>query len=591
MRPTARVSLGAILALTAALFFGCDSGTVGGNGGKLDSAPPPPPPGQDASPPGSEAGTPPGPCTNCKDDEVGKGTSKPFDPAGNESESVKVDPDGALVIDGKSQGGEFNKYLWVADTNLPGVVKIDTDTLKIVGRYRTGGSSTSRTTVNAIGEAFIGARSSGTQGKFGVTKILPHGLNCPDTNGDGQITTSTGPDDVLPYGQDDCVVWHTETDGDIRGLAAQDIPAVSAKEVCKNFKNGEFPPPTEKEKHYLWIGGLHGKIYKLDAETGKILLKITAPSPVYGMALSGDGRLWSANTMAFVDVNKCVDQTACENEPVCTQTCTATVCPNTCDNAIKAKYSGVSGYGITVDKKQRVWLSSGATKRYDPYGPVDQRLVTGANSGGGGIAADGNGWVWACNGSTTLRLDAETLQSVTVAAPNKGVAVDSKGRVFTVQNTGVHLITPGKTLSDYSINNNAVTLKGFAYAYSDMTGVQTRLASDVPGWYVHPFVGCDTTDTAWKTLKWDVEVPTGSAVIFSVRAADTAADLKNAAWVPVACVSAPGGADSANIETQKGKLLEVEVRFSAVSDPNTAQSVSARIKSFGVTHACGPIID
>jgi hypothetical protein len=158
-------------------------------------------------------------CPSCRSYKVGLG-GQAFDPIAHESECVTQDVDGSLVLDKKKSSA--SRFLWIADTNLPGVVKIDLDTLTIVGRYITGGGSPSRTTVNVLGEAFIGARVNGKT-KTGVTKILPLGANCPDTNGDGVITTSTGPDDVLPYGKDDCVAWHTETEGDIRGLAAQDI--------------------------------------------------------------------------------------------------------------------------------------------------------------------------------------------------------------------------------------------------------------------------------------------------------------------------------------------------------------------------------
>ena len=201
--------------------------------------------------------------------------------------------------------------------------------------------------------------------------------------------------------------------------------------------------------------------------------------------------------------------------------CSTSSCPATCDGAVKATISGISGYGITVDQKKRVWISNGSTKRYDPSAPADQRLTLGAKSGSGGIAADANGWVWASNGDKTLRLNADTMDSTSIASPNKGVAIDTKGRVITIRNTGVHLIEPGNTLQAFNLTKDAATLKGFAYAYSDMTGVQTRLASDIPGWYRHPFEGCKTGTTTWSELSWDVDVPPGTSVVFHVRSADT----------------------------------------------------------------------
>ncbi len=524
-------------------------------------------------------------CVGCITQSVGIGAANPFDTNVDDSEFVGVDDLGALVVD--KGNSKYNRYLWVADTNLPGAVKIDIETFSIVGRYRTPGSSTSRTTVNALGEAFVGARS----GSFGVTKILPDGLDCPDTNGDGVITTSTGPNDVLALGQDDCVAWTTGSLGDIRGLAAQDIPG-TAPAMCDA---GEFPMDVP-DQHYVWIGGLHGKIYKLDAKTGQLLMTLDAPSTVYGMALSGDGKLWTGQGLAFIDTTLCTDEATCNAAPVCQQTCSESNCPATCDGAVKATISGVSGYGITVDCKDRVWMSSGATSRYDPNGAVNQRLALGPNSGGGGIAADANGWIWASNYTSTVRINSETLEGTTIAAPNKGVAVDSTGRVITVQNTGVHLIEPGPTLEDYTLTNDVTQLMGFAYAYSDMTGVQTRLASDEPGWYRRTFEGCDSSpETSWRVLDWDVETPAGTFSAFYARSADSVEDLEDAAWTPVA--SCTEGEGCKNLQETK-RFLEIEVRLDALAGTSAdamgcsdETGESARIKRFDVRYSCGSVVE
>jgi len=584
----------ALTAAALAVLFGfgaCGDGKLSGGGsdddddpGTYDAGDP-----QPAADGGAECA-----CSDCVESWVGAGTVAPFDTTADENEFVSTDMNGALFVD--KSNSKYNKFLWVADTDLPGVVKIDLTSLQIVGRYRTGGGSTSRTTVNVLGEAFIGARTSSATGGPGVTKIYPYGQDCPDTNGDGVITTSSGRNDVLPWGQDDCVAWHTETDGDIRGLAAQDIPGVDLEDACTGGDDTQVEVPDE---HYVWIGGMHGKIYKLDAETGAILLEIHSPSGVYGMALSGDGKIWTANQLSFVDTFQCTDQASCEAAPVCVQSCQVGNCPATCDGAVKARFSGPVGYGITVDCKNRVWLSQGQTTRYDPSAPPANRLALGPTSGSGGIAADADGWIWASNGATTTRIDAETMAGVTVFAANKGVAVDSDGRVFTIQNRGVHLVEAGPTLNDYSVTANVVTLDGFAYAYSDMTGVQTRLASDGPGWYRHVFEGCvDHDSTDWRNLEWEVEAPTATFVMFSVRSANTYAELASSPWQPVANCLDAGGCSHVGIGQQEGRYLEVEVRLTATDELDDSQrgcvydpGQSARVKRFGVRYACSSIIE
>jgi len=538
-------------------------------------------------------------CNGCLVMKKGKG-GKAFDTSSDDSEFVTVDKDGSLIIDMKSS--KLSRNLWVADTNLPGVVKIDLPTRTIVGRYVTGGASTSRTTVNSIGEAFIGARTN-SKTKAGVTKILPDGAKCPDTNADGKVTTSTGASNVYSYGKDDCVAWHVETEGDIRGLAAQDIPGLNHNDVCKGYTGDkkEFDPKKvlNLDLHYIWVGGLHGKIYKIDAKTGKVLIKTAAPTKVYGMALDGNGKLWMLyhkDGFGFLDTTKCKDQKSCDAATICTATCSGNSCPSTCDNATKARYSGApSGYGITVDYKQRVWWSgypTAATVRYDPKAPTNKRLAFSAvGAWGGGIAVDAAGWVWAAHlsGNYVVRVHSDTMAGTTIKVPSKGVAVDIQGRVYSVEYKGaVHLIEPGATLTSYKLTQNAVPLKGIAYAYSDMTGVQTRLASGEPGYYRTVFSPCVIKKaTVWKMLTWDVDVPKDTWAMFNVRSADTAAGLKQASWYTVACINPPGGKGQVSIEFVKKPYLEVEVRFIATGDLNKPSSVSsARIKSFGVLYLC-----
>lgn len=541
-------------------------------------------------------------CSGCLHEKRGNGGTA-FTPGSNESEFVARDSSGALVID--MQSSKLSNNLWVADTNLPGVVKIDLSTMKIAGRYRTGGSYTSRTTVNSLGEAFVGARKDGTGTKTGVTKILPQGAKCVDTDKDGTVTSSTGASDVKAYGKDDCVSWHVNTDGDIRGLAAQDIPGLNHANACKGFtgKSKEFDPKKVMaiDLHYVWVAGLHGKIYKLEASTGKVLLKLTSPVAVYGMALSGDGKLWlgAAGTIfGFIDTKKCTDQTTCEAAATCKATCTSKTCPSTCDAAVKAAYSGApGGYGITVDYKKRVWRSgypAGPAFRYDPNGPAASRLAfSTATTYGGGIGADAAGWVWASHlsANTVARIHADNMTGTSISVPSKGIAVDIKGRIFSVEYAGkVHMIVPGATSSatDYKLTKDVVTLNGVAYAYSDMTGVQTRLASGEPGWYRENFSPCPVKSTTeFRFLTWDVEAPAGTWVMFNMRSADTAAGLKTSPWYTVACINPPGGKGRIKVNTFKGSHAEVEVRFIANGDLNKPASVkSAKINSFGLLYRC-----
>lgn len=79
-----------------------------------------------------------------------------------------------------------------------------------VARYRTGPLGTespSRTSVNLRGDVAVANR-----GTASVVKIAAREANCFDANSDGTIQTSSGPTDVLPWGEDECVLWTHDLD-------------------------------------------------------------------------------------------------------------------------------------------------------------------------------------------------------------------------------------------------------------------------------------------------------------------------------------------------------------------------------------------
>lgn len=531
----------------------------------------------------------PGKCgADCQTSSSGVGTADPFDTAKHDSSNVGVDKDGALVLDRAATGGAH--VIWIANSQGNVVSKVDTTTFVELGRYATGAGDPSRTSVDALGNVYVANR-----GGSSVTKILAAGDKCPDTNGDGKITTSTGPNDVLPYGQDDCRIWETPLGHAIRAVAAQDI--------YTQIPSGDPDlPPTIQEEHYVWAGTLDGIVWKLDGATGQVLATTKAPCPAYGFALDGKGQLWmtSGQCLGRIDTAKCKDAASCDALALCNTSCDAGGnCADTCDSEGKQAISlPESTYGITVDFKQRVWLGGGSgLKRYNPHVAAAQRYAASQNGFSHGVAADANGFIWGARHPQVVRLNGDTMESVILDLPSsKGMAVDKDGKIWAIsyQQSFATVIKPGLDINDNTIINNAVT--GFVgpYTYSDMTGLQAALAKNDPGHYLETFAGCEQGDTRWVGLSWEADVPKNTAVMFRVRTSATQAELATAKWISAAAI--PSAISPVSLEAKlalagitPGKYLDLDVWLSISVDDQAV--ASPKVKSFEVTHSCAKVVN
>jgi hypothetical protein len=499
-----------------------------------------------------------------------------FDPSTAPSEGVVVDSTGALVL--APQTFPSFHLIWIANTVEGTVSKVDTRTFEEVGRYRTGplGASNdpSRTSVGLSGDVFVGNRSG-----MSVTRISALGTACPDTNGDGVITTSRGGDDVLEWGKDDCVLWNTPLPGGlVRGVAA-------------NVERGPDGEPVES----VWVGLYDTqRVAKLDAETGAKLFEARLPGSPYGFAFDGRDNLWVATTesvLARIDVSRCVDAPSCD----------VPACPEAGgDDCVQQAIPVAEGmYGITVDARQRVWLGGGSSpRRYDPMAPPGRRFTTSSASlFVHGIAADARGNIWGAGVDVGLvRIDADNplrhaVVPASVGLSAKGVAVDDDGKVWGINLNGddATVVVPGPEIDAFTVWTGVVPTLVQPYTYSDMTGQQLRLATSLTGFYrrvIDACPGAPEGPTRWGALRFDAEVPMGASLQIRVRTADTRGALMAQPWVRVAEV--PDDASPVDIAAAlmgagvtPGALLEVSLELGAWRARGTA-TVSPRVRSLDV---------
>ena len=107
-------------------------------------------------------------------------------------------------------GGELEfSYIWIGNQAEGTVSKIDTITLTELGRYPASAvmpmadATPSRTSVNARGDVVVANRLG-----HGITKIYAQATDCEDKNNDNMIQTSSGPNDVLSFADEECIAWH-----------------------------------------------------------------------------------------------------------------------------------------------------------------------------------------------------------------------------------------------------------------------------------------------------------------------------------------------------------------------------------------------
>jgi len=398
----------------------------------------------------------------------GSGTGSESDseaPTSTTTPGPKLDvgvPDGGLGC-----GCEFN-YVWVANSVESTVSKINMETLVEEARYLTrpdGMGNPSRTSVSLKGDVAVANRHGG------LVKFYADPADCKDTNGVPGIQTSTGKDDVLAWDMEECRAWYIDFPTSNQRPVAWTQGTISPG-TCNTTNEKVWTVMSATKSLFPGQGGPGGVIVSLvDGATGNIDKQVTIPFfsgegyGAYGGAVNPHGDLFfsplgfiTASKLARVDIDNFAYQVW----------------------DIPAE---VGPYGITVDHKGRVWLSSNAVGqtgagRFDPETETWD-LITGFYSGAG--LAEGPGdlmWISSNNGVNSVHIDDLTLGPVWKSQYYiKGVGFDAQGFLWAVNysdvDDGNNPIDPELVMK---VDLNALSVVGSydgldrPYTYSDFTG-------------------------------------------------------------------------------------------------------------------------
>ena len=356
----------------------------------------------------------------------------------------------------KGEGQTVLSYAWIANSSQGTVSKINTKTAVEEGRYRVAGGEPSRTSVNLQGDVAVSSRDPGA-----VTKIRGNKEKCVDLNNNGVIDTSTGPNDIKPLGQDECVLW-TKTISS---------PGYTAGPRATAWDAGVIDEWTCEllEEPRLWFGWRDGSgtahIERRDTN-GNLIKEVTYPGwgndfAPYGGAVNAKGDFFFVGLGALPSLKVDAETyqiTNLGNPP------------------------GGCKYGMTLDYKGDVWVGGYCNQAVFHWNHENNQWTQISGSGGEwvlGIMADGNGNVWGAGVSpcrlVQLDIDSKTYVKNNIALPGCsqpwGVSIDYEGNVWVVDKANKAFKVHPETYQILAVVEGLVG----PYTYSDMTGVALNL--------------------------------------------------------------------------------------------------------------------
>lgn len=357
--------------------------------------------------------------------------------------------------------GEFS-YIWIANSAQGTVSKIDTREGVELARYRTSASpgNPSRTSVNLYGDVAVMNREGSS-----VARIAARSADCHGTS------TSSGPDDIKPFGEDDCMLWS-------RALGASGA-----------YEDGPRPVAWEggteacNANPRLWVGWTDNAsatthVLRLDGATGETLDTVdipgwttsVAPIGAYGGAANKAGDFWVvglAGPLVRIDgASLAVD-----------------VIPRRPDSYF---------YGIALDQDGNPWLGdlSGVSWTYfASTGELRKNPQAGARGRGIMVDREQRAWmpVHANPNPTAGQCSLAEIDVLTGAVLTNhplpgcveplGVAIDVDGYVWVVDKGAnrAYKFDPELRAVELTVD----TLDG-PYTYSDMTGSGLDLVVNPP---------------------------------------------------------------------------------------------------------------
>jgi len=406
-------------------------------------------------------------------------------------------------------------FLWIPNEDDT-VSKVDSITGRELARYRTGpegfDGEPSRTTVDLQGNCWVGNRYAGTVVKIGLYEAGQYidrngnGIieTSQDTNGDGDITGA----EILPWGQDECVLWEVVV---IPGFEGTYVPGTYPGPYTHDWG---YPGPRSiaiDMYNNVWVGCWGSMLfYYIDGATGAILKTIDV-SPwyhhAYGAVMDGNGILWSSG-QEYGDILR--------------------LDPSTDPPTITQLYMGHFVYGLGLDYIGHLfaagwsWSCLSKVDISTPTPTIEWTQWKWETYCARGVVctSDNDVWVAVSGYGTVNRYDNDGNLEAIIPVGNEpaGVGVDAAGKVW-VCNLGdeyIHRIDPATNTIELS---KRIVGSGGHYTYSDFTGIVSRTITTKIGTWTVVF-DSEAADTPWGTISWTSYEPEGTSITVKVRSSN-----------------------------------------------------------------------
>ncbi len=443
--------------------------------------------------------------------------------------------------------------VWVPNSGDQTVSKIDAEQAAEVARYPIAGDAPAeRLAVDYNGDAWV--LTSALEGRSSLLKLAATEDRCIDRDGDG-LATSSGPEDVLPVGADECVLL--------------ELPVGDDGDYARSLSvDGTAAPDGELGGH-VWVG-LAGaqRLLELDGETGELLREVALPELTpHASVFDPWGALWIVDRDGKLGrVNPAVDPPEIE--------------------VIEVPLSCYELESIASDDQGVLTLTGFACENVTLFDPAleswEQVETDGVLTTRGVTLLGREAWVTHTAGS----ISRVTRDPLAIAgtfplasddlAPLESIeaAADSLGQLWFVSSMG----GPNGTglLTRFDADSEQVTaqipLGRLPRPLGDLTGTR-RQAQFVPeGRTTHRFDGCSepTLDpdeepiarpTDWKRVHLIWAAGVESEVLVEARHARQAGDLRDADWVLLGTL--PRDDPPFDVDFETGGVVEIRLTLRA----------------------------